>query len=66
MLEHLNCDYADANELKSLELALQLQAEELAKIKVQSPSYNEPEDSLEDNPEDNQGCTEEELKVRLG
>lgn len=33
-IENLNCDYTDTNELQSLELALQLQAEELSNVKV--------------------------------
>ena len=49
LIENLNCDYTDVNDLQSLELALQLQAEEFAQIKVQ----------------DTDGYTIEEIKVKI-
>ena len=41
IIEQYNCDYNNPNELVSLELALQLQSEELQNIKVQNNDNEE-------------------------
>jgi len=45
-VENLNCNYADQNEFQSLEVALQLQAEELSRVQI----VTEGEDYMENEP----------------
>lgn len=42
-IERLNCDYKDANDLKSIQLALQLQSEEHQQLKEKEKRTNEAE-----------------------